>query len=213
MQRRLYGIGDIHGHLDKLQQMVEKIEPDERTTLVFLGDYINYGEDSKGVIDYLIQLREWANCIFLKGDCEAMFLEALTLDETPVFQFIRRGGDKTWRSYGGCMNTVPDDHLAFLESLKCSHSEGKFHFVHAGVRPGVPLEKQKELDMLWIRDEFIYGENLSGKVVVSGHTPTRNPRRTSDDKIFLDTGAAWPHFQGFGKLTACEVHSGVFISV
>lgn len=210
MPRRLIAVGDIHGHLDKLERLIDQIKPDILTELVFLGDYVAYGPDSKGVIDYLLYLREKVRCTFLKGDADALFLRATTLEDLPVFQFTRRGGDAVWRSYGGCQNTVPKSHISFLVSLQTHHQNGEFFFAHAGVRPGVPIEKQRAVDLYSIRDEFLYQENTTGLTVVVGHTPTKKPRRTRDNKIFVDAGAAWPHYQGYGRLAACDVRSGQF---
>jgi len=210
---RLFGIGDVHGELDRLDALLEAISPSKQDRLIFLGDYINYGSDSKGVIDRLLELRSHCSCIFLRGHSEAQLLQALSREEVAVFRFIREGGDKTWRSYGGGFDKIPFHHLRFFKTLKPWHEEDGFVFVHAGLRPGIPLEKQRPEDLVGIRAEYLHAENEWHRTIVSGHNPTKFPRITNDARIYIDTGAAFSDRPGFGQLTACEVRTRAIISV
>ena len=196
---RLLAVGDIHGSLERLKGLMALVRPEGRDRVVFLGDYIDRGPDGKGVIDYLIAFGvRFPNSIFLKGNHEEMFLDFL--NERDQLGFLVNGGETTLASYrkeGGI--NIPKAHLDFLEKLPTSFETDQFIFVHAGLRPGLPLRAQREGDMLWIRDEFIRSNYNWGKVVVFGHTPLRTPLFT-DNKIGIDTGAAYGE-----SLTCCDV--------
>ena len=221
---RIYAIGDIHGRLDLLESLWHLIERDQKgrrevpVTLVFLGDYVDRGPDSKGVVDRLIRgFPEGFTPIYLKGNHEELLLSFLH-DPLPGLNWLRNGGDAALLSYGVDMEPVqrafwgepealaeaaaqfrlllPEDHLRFFEGLQLFSRMGDYFFTHAGVRPDIPLEQQSEDDLLWIRKEFLASTADFGAVVVHGHTPTRSPQDLRN-RIGLDTFA----FRT-GKLTA-----------
>jgi Calcineurin-like phosphoesterase len=208
--KRVYVIGDIHGRSDLLDKMVEEIERDLRKNpaadglTVTLGDYVDRGPDSRGVLDRLAGNPFPTKYIALKGNHEALF-EAFLRDPSVASQWRRLGGLETLHSYGvsvaavmigkgfeeasrALQKAVPEEHLRFLGSLTLSMSVGEYFLCHAGVRPGTPLEHQRAEDLLWIRDEFLNSKTSFGKVVVHGHTPTAAPE-VLPTRINIDTGA------------------------
>ncbi len=203
---KLFAIGDIHGCVDQLDKMMSliNIKP-ERDTLVFIGDYIDRGPDSKAVVDCVINIREQVkNVVCLLGNHEEMLLDYYVkrLNEE---KFFMNGGNVTAFSYGltrtaaGVRINIPEDHIEFFHSLKLTYEQDNFIFVHAGLRPGIPLSEQKKKDILWIRDEFIDKSHQFGKLIVFGHTPFKQPL-VDRYKIGIDTGAAYG-----GKLTCVEL--------
>jgi len=196
---RLLAVGDIHGCLDRLRRLMARVEPQAADRVVFLGDYIDRGPDGRGVIDYLLDFgRRFPRSVFLKGNHEAMFLDFLAGRNQMLFLY--NGGGTTLLSYreeGGVR--VPKAHLDFLEALRPAFTTEGFIFVHAGLRPGLPLEGQEERDLLWIRDEFIGSDYDWGQTVVFGHTPLQQPLLGAN-KIGLDTGAVYGR-----TLTCCDV--------
>jgi len=196
---RLLAIGDIHGCLGSLEMLLDIVSPTKDDRLVFLGDYIDRGPDGKGVLDFLLALAQTSpQTIFLKGNHEAMFLDFLAGRNELLY--LANGGAATLASYrdGGEIR-IPPSHLAFLRDLPLYHDTGRFLFVHAGLRPGIPLKGQKEADLLWIRDEFLDSDYDWGRTVVFGHTPLPHPLLTPT-RIGLDTGAAYGR-----QLTCCDV--------
>jgi serine/threonine protein phosphatase 1 len=207
---RLYVIGDIHGRADLLDRMVAAIgrdlaaRPIENCLTVTLGDYIDRGPDSRGVLERLTRNPFPTEFVALKGNHEdllAMFLR----DPSTGEHWRRIGGLETLHSYGidvgplmrgrdygraaqAFLAAVPPQHLAFLASLRLTLTVGRYFLCHAGVRPGVPLERQSEEDLLWIRDEFLDSRADFGKRVVHGHTPTLEPELLPN-RINVDTGA------------------------
>jgi serine/threonine protein phosphatase 1 len=218
---RLYAIGDIHGRVDLLRKLLEIIvthevaRPSQKAALIFLGDYVDRGPDSRGVIDLLIDgLPENFQTIFLRGNHEDMMLRAIA--DPDLFDFwAGNGGLATIQSYGINIGTaqhhspdearallaeldrvLPQSHRDFLVSLRLWAKVGDYFFVHAGVRPGVPLRQQAENDCLFIRNEFLRDESSYGKIIVHGHTPVREPE-IRPNRIGIDTGAVFT-----GRLTA-----------
>ena len=200
-------IGDVHGCLSKLKGLMDKIAIDqEKDTLVFIGDYIDRGKSGKDVVDYVISIQEkYKNTVCLLGNHEQMFMRYLEgLDED---LYLANGGMATLESYKISFSDnieerkckIPEKHRQFFKSLLPYYETDKYIFVHAGVRPDIPLNKQTMDDLLWIRYEFIYSENDFGKTVVFGHTPFANPL-IEKNKIGLDTGAVYG-----GKLTCVEL--------
>lgn len=205
---RVYAIGDVHGRMDLLRPLLGKIAEDrasaERSEIVFLGDYIDRGSDSRSVLDTLRAGKQSNGWVCLKGNHEEMLLSAL--DGTSEWEFwLANGGLETLFSYGvsarelmasGRLNelhdavlaSVPPEHIEFLRNLDVSLTVGDYFFCHAGVRPGVPLERQVEGDLLWIRDSFTRSTADHGKRVVHGHTPTMEPE-ILPNRINIDTGA------------------------
>ncbi len=206
---RIYAIGDIHGRLDLLERAIATIGRDiERhgagALTVTLGDYIDRGPASRGVLDRLAANPFPTPYVALKGNYEALFAAFLT-DPAAGQHWQRLGGLATLHSYGITVGepmlaidyveaaqrlkaVLPATHAAFLQSLKTSVSYGKYFLCHAGIRPGTPLENQAEEDLLWIRDEFLSSQMNFGKIVVHGHTPTTEPQ-VLPNRINIDTGA------------------------
>jgi len=207
---RVYVIGDIHGRSDLLDRMAVQISrdldsnPTDDCLTVTLGDYMDRGPDSRGVLDRLVRNPFPTEFVALKGNHEALF-EAF-LDDPAVAEHWRRlGGLETLHSYGVPVSNlmmganyeqaataleaaVPDEHFKFLASLKTSIITGRYFLCHAGVRPGIPLERQSVEDLLWIRDAFLKSTMDFGRIVVHGHTPSERPE-VLPNRINIDTGA------------------------
>ena len=207
---RAYAIGDIHGRADLLDQLLDRIDTDllknpvAQPIEIFLGDYIDRGPNSRTVIDRLIERRRGRQTIFLKGNHET-FIPAFLKEPTTLLEWRHLGGLETLLSYGiraslrmepmeqsglaaAFEQALPENHWLFLNSLPIAFTCGDYFFVHAGVRPGVPLTKQRDEDLLWIRDDFLLYEESFGKIVVHGHSPVREPE-IRPNRINIDTGA------------------------
>ena len=209
---RIYAIGDVHGRADLLHQLMMRIDADlsanpypaDRVIQIFLGDYIDRGPESREVLDLLIDRSAANRIICLKGNHE-VFMQEFLKEPAVLTDWKRLGGLETLLSYGvkPSMSTdrleqkkladsfncaLPDDHRRFLSNLELSFTCGDFLFVHAGVRPNVPLRRQNEHDLLWIRDEFLLHEGDFGKVIIHGHTPVMQPD-VRPNRINIDTGA------------------------
>ena len=210
---RLYCIGDIHGRLDLLKKLEHLILADAEPylgdkTIVYLGDYIDRGSDSKQVIDHLIDnnsLNEFKK-IYLLGNHEQVLLQFLhTGDPSIANDWFKFGGLATLVSYGVELRGIPTSkdmqricadlankmsaqHLNFYQNLMHSYELGDYYFVHAGIKPKTKLEKQRPEDMIWIREEFTNSNLFHGKVIVHGHTVTPEPELLSN-RIGIDTGA------------------------
>jgi serine/threonine protein phosphatase 1 len=211
---RVYAVGDVHGCADKLDQLHALIghdalrAPEPRKVIVYLGDYVDRGPDSRGVLARLLApAPPGCERIFLKGNHEVMFQAAVASKATPeVVRFwLDNGGAETLASYGAdaampgrWSAAVPAEQRAFLKSLRTAWSAGGYLFAHAGIRPGVAPDAQDEDDLLWIREPFLSWNSDADPpgVVVHGHTPTRAPV-VMDHRIGIDTGAVYG-----GKLTA-----------
>jgi serine/threonine protein phosphatase 1 len=209
--RRVYAIGDIHGCLAELRQLHAAIADDfvrnkpRSAVLVHLGDYIDFGPDSAGVIALLAAgppvpgLRT----INLMGDHERTALDALSGDGAAATDWLHTGGEAALRSWGISVDTpredwrtlVPAEHIAFMHGLARDYRESRYLFVHAGVRPGVALSNQREDDLLGIRQTFLASEQDFGVVVVHGHSAAPMPVM-KENRIGIDTGAGCG-----GKLT------------
>lgn len=192
---KIFAIGDIHGSFDRLQDLMQKIPIDfTNDTLVFIGDYIDRGPASVEVVDYLLDLKKRVpGIIFLKGNHEDMLEKYL--DGTDRFTYLLNGGQNTLDSYLSKTDQsdsfpIPTDHIEFFKSLRLYYETEAFIFVHAGLRPKVPLASQETEDLLWIRDKFIYSKYNFGKPVVFGHTPLEKPL-VEPNKIGIDTGAVY----------------------
>ena len=208
---RVYAIGDIHGRRDLLARMHGAIRDDAAgsvahvKTVIYVGDYVDRGDDSRGVIDLLLDAPlEGFRAVHLMGNHEDFMLRLLE-DPSIAPLWIANGGDATLYSYGvdwreaygagdleaiskGLRAALPERHLEFLRSLALSHEEGDYLFVHAGIRPGRELAEQTPDDLMWIRDEFLRSEADHGKVVVHGHSISPEPE-LRDNRIGIDTGA------------------------
>ncbi|MEZ5826857.1 MAG: metallophosphoesterase family protein [Hyphomicrobiales bacterium] len=222
----IYAVGDVHGRSDLLSELLRKIEADAarrgatKKTLVFLGDYVDRGPDSHGVIEMLLnELPQGFETHFLKGNHEALLLDFLA-DPAVLGHWRMNGGEATMASYGvdidrlagfgaspqswhdAFATALPPAHLDFFKGLALQVSAGDYLFVHAGVRPGVPLEAQEESDLIWIREPFLNSAAPYGKVVVHGHTPVREAV-IRPNRIGVDTGAVFT-----GRLTALRLSDG-----
>lgn len=222
---RTYAIGDIHGHRALLEAAHALIAADRAATgdaaapVVHLGDLVDRGPDSRGVIEYLRRgIAAGEPWIVLKGNHDALFLDFLAdprahppaLRRDLAWLHPRLGGAETLAAYGvrspadrplsavwaDAHSAVPAAHRAFLAGLPLMHRRGEIVFVHAGIRPGVPLEAQAGDDLMWIRDAFLEDPRDHGFLVVHGHTVTDRPEHRGN-RVNLDTGAAYG-----GPLTA-----------
>lgn len=216
----IYAIGDIHGEtgkLDLLHSMIEadaRVRQSERKVAVYLGDYVDRGPDCAGVIGRLADNpMPGFEMFFLKGNHEEFMLHFMETGDSSSGWF-HNGGLNTLQSYGvetsgrslwrpdskelleKLRETLPERHREFLERLHLYHIEGDYLFVHAGIRPGLPLRDQTAADLLWIRNLFLDSEEDHGFMVVHGHTPSDGPQIRSN-RIGIDTGAVYG-----GKLTA-----------
>jgi len=193
----IFAIGDIHGRLDKLRALMDRIEPEidpAQDTLVFLGDYIDRGPSSFEVVEYLIRLKaRFTDVVFLKGNHEEML--ELYLNGVDRTIYLMNGGNQTLENYldhsdENEPDPIPVAHRNFLSSLTLFHETEKYIFVHAGLKEKVPLDRQKNEDLLWIREKFIYSTYDFEKQVVFGHTPFTEPL-VMPNKIGVDTGAVY----------------------
>ena len=193
--KKIFAIGDIHGCYDRLKAMMEMIPIDFASdTLVFIGDYIDRGPQSVEVVDYLIELKTRVpEVIFLKGNHEDMLDKFI--NGADRFTYLLNGGQQTLDSYMAKsfqseFFPIPDNHMEFFKSLRLFYETEEFIFVHAGLRPKIPLKSQSSEDLLWIRDKFVKTKYDFGKRVIFGHTPLKQPL-VEPNKIGIDTGAVY----------------------
>jgi serine/threonine protein phosphatase 1 len=221
---RIYAIGDVHGHVDLLGQLFAKIEADltrrpiARPLVVMLGDYIDRGPASRETIDLLIAYGRTHETVFLKGNHETYVFE-FAKNPAILQHWQKFGALETLRSYGlktatfmsdvdlrelsqAWQSAMPPAHLDFFSNLKMTFACGDYFFVHAGVRPGIPLHKQNENDLLWIREDFLESDENFGKLIVHGHTPVPEPD-FRPNRINIDTGA-----YATGRLTCLILEGG-----
>jgi len=196
----VFAIGDLHGCLDELDVLLERIAAGAGDTLVFLGDYVDRGPRVRALVERLIRLREEAAAtVFLRGNHEDMLLAYLGFAGRHPDVYLANGGVATLASYGvpsdvsgaAAAAHVPAAHVEFFRSLVLTHRHDRFLFVHAGVRPGVALEQQAEEDLLWIREEFFAARHDLPWTVVFGHTPQREARVALPYHLGLDTGVVY----------------------
>jgi serine/threonine protein phosphatase 1 len=215
--RRVYAVGDVHGCLAQLVTLHAAIAADlaahpvAMPLLLHIGDYVDRGPDTAGVIERLRHGPPIVGVptVNLKGNHEQTMIEALAGDRAAGTDWLFHGGKPALASYGidpqgrraAWRAAVPESHLAFLNGLAMMHREGGYLFAHAGIRPGIRLEDQAPEDLLRIRQPFLFTEQDLGVVVVHGHTPVKTPvvRR---NRIGIDTGAV------FGGHLTCVVLEG-----
>jgi serine/threonine protein phosphatase 1 len=219
---RIYAVGDIHGRIDLLNELLARIDADialrpttERPLYVFLGDYIDRGSSSRETIDRLIEHGAMNESVFLRGNHELVAIRCLR-DRALFDQWMRLGGMETLISYGvspaflasgrriaelqaAFHKALPPSHFGFFRDLQNSFTSGDFFFAHAGVRPNVELSRQRESDLLWIREDFLSSNEDFGKIIVHGHTPTREVE-VGPNRINIDTGA-----YASGRLTCLAI--------
>jgi serine/threonine protein phosphatase 1 len=220
--QKIYAVGDIHGCRDLLMRLLERIaddfvrDPRSHSEIIFLGDYVDRGVDSRGVVEFLANFpKELPPATCLMGNHEQVFLQFL---ENPAVaeRWRHFGGIETLLSYGvdrkkmlvggdfvaawdSLLANLAPQHRAWMARLPLSCERGPYFFCHAGVRPGVPLSAQTSEDLLWIREEFLASRRPFGKIVVHGHTPVEEPEILFN-RINVDTGAYMS-----GRLTAAVV--------
>ncbi len=217
--QRVYAVGDIHGRADLLADIIAKIDADDsarppvETMLIFLGDLIDRGPDSRKVVEqvkWLMETSPHVRCLI--GNHEDLLLRCFDGDARAVPVFDRAGGRETMVSYGltdqdydsadpeemtGLIRThIPAAHIDFLRGMSDSIVVGDYLFVHAGIKPGVPLDQQKPEDLRWIKDKFTSFTGDHGAMVIHGHTITEAVDAQAN-RIGIDTGA-----YNTGKLTA-----------
>lgn len=208
--QRVYCIGDIHGCADLLLELQTRVMQDAsgyrgNKTIVYLGDYIDRGDDSKQVIDILLsQPQADIHSVYLKGNHEQAMLDFM-IDPQATVSWLAYGGRETLNSYGIAVGHIPtkrelpllaeklhrqlpDSHKLFLQDGLLSWQCGSYYFVHAGIRPGVALEKQRPEDQMWIRGEFLQSNKNHGAIIVHGHSITMEVELLSN-RIGIDTGA------------------------
>ena len=198
-----YAIGDIHGSLDKLRSLLAACQQHadgRELQFVFLGDYIDRGPDSAGVVRLMmsLQLELQERLIALKGNHEAWALGLLD-GTAQVMTWLNNGGGETLASYGAKgIGDLPRVHLDWMRSLRLSYDDGRRFFVHAGVDPDRPLDAQDDSVLLWIREPFLTDDRDYGRLIVHGHTPLGGgmPELRSN-RLNIDTGAVFG-----GPLTA-----------
>ena len=216
---RVYAVGDIHGRADLLDELHRMIQQDVSDwdgdrIIVYLGDYIDRGMHNREVLDTLVHHPlPGFRSVHLIGNHEAVLLQFLQ-DAEIARDWLKFGGDSTLASYGvrlradgvtidslleakaTLQRNLPPEHLSFLRGLRLNYWISDYMFVHAGVRPGVPLDRQDGNDMIWIRNRFLKSRDDFGKVIVHGHTPMLAPEIRAN-RISIDTGAFFS-----GHLTA-----------
>lgn len=222
---RVYAVGDIHGcysllqeALDKIHRDMEKRSPVSDIKIIFLGDYIDRGPDSRKVIDEFIKdPQDGIERIYIKGNHEDTLLQFIE-EPSVLDSWQQYGGLETLQSYGvdlrlvyqgnnfvrdAFLSALSEKHLKFYQGLKTSCIIGDYFFCHAGVKPGVSLDSQEDDDLMWIRNEFLQYSGDHGKVVVHGHTPVKEPEIWKN-RINIDTGA-----YATGKLTCLMLEGTV----
>ena len=208
---RIYAIGDVHGRLDLLDGLLRDIAQDsenapKRRVLVTLGDLVDRGADSAGVVERLLNLHaeppfDAFELHFLMGNHDALMARFLDgANDADASLWLSNGGTETLAGYGvdtgldfAALHSeaharIPQTHRNFIHGLGLSHREGDYLFVHAGIRPGIALTRQVPDDLMWIREEFLQSNADFGCVVVHGHTPLPVPE-VRPNRIGIDTKA------------------------
>ena len=208
--QRLYAIGDIHGRIDLLTRLLAMIEADavlfplKSRKIIFLGDYIDRGLDSRGVLTRLLQpFTVGLEPLFLRGNHDNMLLQFLGGDDEVLGGWLQLGGASTLASYGvnpfgsgnkpqvlrdAMLQKMPPEHRSFLEKTIFSITFGDYTFVHAGLRPGVEMKNQSNDDKMWIRGDFLFSDHAFETMVIHGHTIKPEPEAKAT-RIGIDTGA------------------------
>lgn len=211
----LYAVGDIHGCARTLDVLLERIKPGAEDHLIFVGDYIDRGPDSAGVIDRLLDLDRDVRCTFLKGNHEALMLGYLDYGEHEVWQI--NGGAATLTSYQGTDGQirVPEVHIEFIRNALPYFDTPDFFFVHAGIPPQYTVSDAvrmfDEETFLWERSHLEARKRAWEKVVVCGHTPRPQPLN-QENLISIDTGCVYFTRPGMGRLTAVRLPEREFIT-
>jgi serine/threonine protein phosphatase 1 len=204
-----YAVGDLHGRSDLLRNLHRALDHLEQGRTgkpaieIYLGDYVDRGPDSRGIVDCLIERSRTHSVVALRGNHEAMLLAVLR-GQKAILDWLQHGGLAAVASYGvdvaevdprdeetfiaRLREKIPASHIAFLSGLPTKFRLGPYFFAHAGIRPGVDVSRQRDDDLMWIRDTFLGDERDHGFVVVHGHTPVQEPE-FRPNRMNLDTGA------------------------
>lgn len=202
-----FAIGDIHGMSRKLSSLIEQCRTfagEQAHRFVLLGDYIDRGDDSKGVVDIILRLRACdTDPVLLRGNHEQMLIDAAETPEAEMF-WLQNGGAETLKSYGVANAfDVPGAHLALFRSLPFMYDDGLRLFVHAGINPSRSLARQKTKYLLWAREPFLSSKRDFGRLIVHGHTPTATGGpELLPNRLNIDTGAVYG-----GPLTAAAFNN------
>ncbi|MEX0599235.1 MAG: metallophosphoesterase family protein [Rhodothermales bacterium] len=212
----LIAIGDVHGCAHSLDALIDELRPTPDDHLVFVGDYVDRGPNSSGVINRLIDLTERTRCTYLRGNHEALMLDYLDGGGFELWKM--NGGLETLESYKAVSGEyeIPERHVDFLEATRLYYDADDFFFVHAGLRPQLTIkeniERGDEQIFLWERAHLQANDVAWEKPVVCGHTPHDAP--VNEEKLILiDTGCVYHMHPGMGKLTAVRLPEREFISV
>jgi len=211
----LIAIGDIHGCAATLEALLDRLAPTADDHLLFVGDYIDRGPNSKRVIDQLLALREEVPCTFLRGNHEAMMIEYLDAGAFNLWQM--NGGVSTLQSYadnGSGEFVIPDAHADFVRNTKLYHETDDFFFVHAGLKAHLSVQENVERDdeqiFLWERGHLEASSFAWEKTVVCGHTPQPEPINR-EHLLNIDTGCVYHTRPGMGRLTAVYLPEREFV--
>lgn len=204
-QEKIVAIGDIHGCLRTMNSLLEKLSPYRDYTYIFIGDYIDRGNDSKGVVDRLIEFQQERRCVFIRGNHEQMLLNAYYKNDLDLW--LMNGGKSTLFSYGGTYKdfNISEEHLEFYKNTKMYYNSEEYFFVHAGLSPDKTIEEclqsKKEINnFLWEREHLNAFQTPWEKKIVFGHTPRSHPIKKGQMRG-IDTGCVYNRL-GYGKLTA-----------
>lgn len=216
---RVFAIGDIHGCRNELNTLLTHLYESENLTqrdlVIFIGDYVDRGPDSRGVIDRLIDFQqEFPKSVFLRGNHEDMLLDHLGFGGRMGQAYLFNGGDATFKSYQiplgdtpkAQLEQIPEEHIDFLVGLEGYVQVGSYVFAHAGLSPIRDLNAQEEQDIYWIRDEFIQNKHPFPKTVVFGHTPYENVFFEPPFKIGIDTGLVYGNLLSCVELASQTIH-------
>lgn len=216
---RLFAVGDVHGCSAELSCMLKHLSGpcalSQNDLVVFIGDYVDRGPDSKGVIDLLLEFqRSFPATIFLKGNHEHMLMGFLGLEPSEGWAYLQNGGAACLKSYNislssppeEVLNALPREHIGFLSSLQRYILTEKFVLVHAGLNPLRDIRSQLDQDIFWIRDEFISNIHHFDRTIVFGHTPFHAVLEHPPYKIGVDTGLVFGNMLSCLDLSSGEIH-------
>jgi serine/threonine protein phosphatase 1 len=207
---RTFAIGDIHGCSNTFRKLLsEKIGIQKSDEIYCIGDYVERGNDSKGVIDFIIDLRRSGYQIHtIRGNHEQMMLDS-TIDEERLNLWLQNGGVKTLKSFGiSSVDDLPQEYLTFLEQTKLFIATDNYIFVHAGLNFRIEDPFTDKEAMLWTRDDYFDTSKINDRIVIHGHTPVTYKtliRQTNPRKVNIDGGCVYNHIIGFGYLIAVSL--------